>query len=88
MYIILVIACTFVTQPQVPKPLVSPTGLKGVSSPKPFGASRGAFKSPGAESAAKLAQKKADEETQRRIRAWKAEQEQSKAVSIFRVIYT
>lgn len=67
--------------PQVPKPLISPTGLKGVSSPRPLGG-RGTFKQPAVDSAAKLAQKKADEETQKRIRAWKAEQQQSKEVSI------
>eukprot|EP00752_Nemacystus_decipiens_P007180 g6429.t1 len=63
--------------PQVPKPLLSPTGLKAASSPKPFGG-RAPFKPP-VESAAKQALKKADDETQRRIRAWKAEQQSKEA---------
>lgn len=54
---------------------MSPTGLRSVSSPKAWGGARAFNKPPPMESAAKQAQKKADEETQRRIRAWKAEQQ-------------
>eukprot|EP00903_Cladosiphon_okamuranus_P012347 g11576.t1 len=65
--------------PEVPKPLLSPTGLKAASSPMPFGG-RVPSKPP-VESAAKVAQRKADEETQRRIREWKAEQQAKEAAA-------
>lgn len=68
------------TAPQVPAPLLSPTGLKAANAPKPFAAPVSQKASASAESAAKLAQRKADEETQRRIREWKAQQ-QAKEVS-------
>lgn len=68
----------FLSAPQVPTPLLSPTGLKAANAPKPFSAPFS--QKAAAESAAKLAQRKADEETQRRIREWKAQQ-QAKEVS-------
>ncbi|CAB1100770.1 unnamed protein product [Ectocarpus sp. CCAP 1310/34] len=77
--------------PQAPKPLMSPTGLRSATSPKPFSSGGwstfGQSKPPpagaAAESAAKIAQKKADEETQRRIQAWKAEQQAKQASAAF-----
>ncbi|CAM9190224.1 unnamed protein product [Ectocarpus sp. 4 AP-2014] len=77
--------------PPAPKPLMSPTGLRSATSPKPFssggrstfGQSKPPPAAAAAESAAKIAQKKADEETQRKIQAWKAEQQAKQASAAF-----